>query len=98
MTQFGASQLSVLSAQSKSLRARRTACAGLFIVGTDTAVGKTFVAARIVGALAWAGLRVGIYKPAASGCRRVDGLLISDDAIALWEAAGQPGRLNAVCP
>src|SRR6266567_328670 len=78
--------------------ARHTACSGLFVVGTDTAVGKTFVAARIAAALARAGVRVGVYKPAASGCRRVGKLLVSDDAVALWDAAGRPGELKAVCP
>lgn len=71
---------------------------GLFITGTDTGVGKTYVASLIVRALAAAGLRVGVYKPAASGCRRQDGLLLSDDALALWNAAGRPGALAAVCP
>ncbi len=71
---------------------------GLFITGTDTDVGKTHVAAAIARSLAAAGRRVGVYKPAASGCRRVAGELVSDDAVALWEAAGRPGELGAVCP
>jgi dethiobiotin synthetase len=78
--------------------ARRTACCGLFVVGTDTGVGKTYVAARIVAALAQQGLRVGVYKPAASSCRRIGRALVSDDAVALWRAAGEPGTLKAVCP
>lgn len=73
-------------------------CPGLFVVGTDTAVGKTFVAARIAASLKRDGLRVGVYKPAASGCRMNGKNLISDDALALWEAAGEPGTLHAVCP
>ena len=77
---------------------RRTAVCGLFVVGTDTGVGKTYVAARIVAALARAGQRVGVYKPAASSCRRVGRALVSDDALALWRAAGEPGTLKAVCP
>jgi dethiobiotin synthetase len=72
--------------------------AGLFVVGTDTGVGKTYVAARIAAALGEAGVRVGVYKPAASGCRREGRTLVSDDAVALWHAAGQPGELKAVCP
>src|SRR5262245_13092470 len=77
---------------------RRSACLGLFVVGTDTGVGKTYVAARIVAALAEEGLRVGVYKPAASSCRRIGRALVSDDAVALWRAAGEPGTLKAVCP
>ena len=71
---------------------------GLFITGTDTGVGKTYVAALVAKALREQGLRVGIYKPAASGCRREEGQLISEDAAALWEAAGRPGELSQVCP
>ena len=55
---------------------------GLFITGTDTAVGKTYVAALIARALAATGLRVGVYKPAASGCRYEGDKLVSDDALA----------------
>jgi dethiobiotin synthetase len=49
-------------------------------------------------ALVAAGRRVGVYKPAASGCRREGDTLVSDDALALWHAAGQPGELEHVCP
>jgi len=78
---------------------------GLFITGTDTEVGKTYVAALLAAELAAAGCRVGVYKPAASGCTVASGnsplppgTLVSDDAVALWEAAGRPGELDRVCP
>ncbi len=71
---------------------------GLFITGTDTGVGKTYVGALIARELAAAGKRVGVYKPAASACRREAGELVSDDAVTLWEAAGRPGELERVCP
>ena len=74
------------------------ACGGLFIVGTDTGVGKTYVAARIAATLRRQRLKVGVYKPAASGCVRQGRRLVSTDAIALWEAAGKPGQLERVCP
>ncbi len=76
----------------------RVGPAGLFITGTDTGVGKTRVGGLIARALCAAGHRVGVYKPAASGCRRQRGKLVSDDAVALWEAAGRPGPLQRVCP
>lgn len=79
-------------------RARRSACLGLFVAGTDTSVGKTYIAAQIAAALTREGLKVGVYKPAASGCRRIGRALVSDDALALWRAAGEPGELKAVCP
>lgn len=71
---------------------------GLFITGTGTGVGKTYVAALVAQALCAVGKRVGVYKPVASGCRLEDGRLVSPDAIALWEAAGRPGELEHVCP
>ena len=71
---------------------------GLFITGTDTEVGKTRVTAMIARSLVAAGYRVGVYKPAASGCRREGDELIADDAVALWEAAGRPATLEQVCP
>jgi dethiobiotin synthetase len=92
------SSSTLLSPRPGKSAARRTACGGLFVVGTDTGVGKTYVAARIVAALVKDGLRVGVYKPAASSCRRVGRALVSDDAVALWRAAGEPGALRAVCP
>ena len=63
---------------------------GLFITGTDTGVGKTYVAAAIARAVRAAGKSVGVYKPVASGN--------DDDALVLWEAAGRPGELECVCP
>jgi len=71
---------------------------GLFITGNDTEVGKTYVTAMIARTCVQAGLRVGVYKPAASGCQREGTTLISDDALALWEAAGKPGPIERVCP
>jgi dethiobiotin synthetase len=72
---------------------------GLFITGTDTGVGKTYVAALIARSLVDSGRRVGVYKPAASGCMSdAEGGLVSEDAVALWQAAGQPCDFERVCP
>lgn len=71
---------------------------GLFITGNDTEVGKTYVTAMIARACLEAGLRVGVYKPAASGCLLEGARLVSEDAEALWEAAGRPGTIERVCP
>ncbi len=68
--------------------------AGLFITGTDTGIGKTYVAALISMSLAHAGYRVGVYKPALSGCEPEQ----SSDATVLWQAAGKPGECSRVCP
>jgi dethiobiotin synthetase len=71
---------------------------GLFITGTGTGVGKTYVGALIARSLRASGLRVGVYKPVASGCEQRGGDLVSSDAVALWEAAGRPAKLEQVCP
>lgn len=71
---------------------------GLFITGTDTEVGKTYVATLIAKELVAAGHRVGVYKPVASDCVSDGRLLVSEDAVALWEASGRPLTLDAVCP
>lgn len=60
---------------------------GVFIVGTDTDVGKTVVSAGLAMYLLHAGVRVGVMKPVASGCRQVGNALVSDDAVFLMEAA-----------
>lgn len=63
---------------------------GVFITGTDTNAGKTYVAVAIARRLAGAGLRTGVYKPVASGG--------GGDARDLWLAAGCPLDLTRVCP
>ena len=80
-----------------NVRPHRT-CKTLFFAGTDTDVGKTYVAALVAQALAQTGQRVGVYKPVASGCHRSETELVADDARHLWIAAGRPGRLDDVCP
>jgi dethiobiotin synthetase len=67
---------------------------GFFLTGTNTGVGKSYVGALIAGDLLRAGLRVGVYKPAESGCQGLE----ASDARRLWEAAGAPGDLAHVCP
>ena len=71
---------------------------GFYVTGTDTGVGKTYVAALLARTLVGSGYRVGVYKPAASGCCMTNGKLVSEDAVQLWEAAGRPGTLDEVCP
>lgn len=75
---------------------------GLFIAGTNTDAGKTYVSALIAKQLYAEGHRVGVYKPVASGCAvensDLDSNLVSEDAVQLWHAAGRPLNLEAVCP
>jgi dethiobiotin synthetase len=73
---------------------------GLYVTGTDTDVGKTAVAVAIVRGLMrggfQSGLRVGVYKPVASGVP--PGAAAGSDIARLWEAAGRPLSMEAVCP
>jgi dethiobiotin synthetase len=71
---------------------------GIFVAGTDTEVGKTYVSILIVKALVAAGHQVGVYKPAASDCVSDGKTVLSEDALTLWQAAGQPLTLEKVCP
>ena len=71
---------------------------GLFITGTDTEIGKTWVSAIIVRDLVKAGHRVGVYKPMASDCVSDGQNIVSEDALLLWEAAGCPLTPKEVCP
>lgn len=70
----------------------------LFFTGTDTDVGKTYVAALAAGALVAAGVRVGVYKPVGSDCQQQESGRFCPDADRLWRAAGCPGSLEDVCP
>lgn len=56
---------------------------GFFVTGTDTNVGKTHIAAALTWSLKTRGVRVGIMKPVASGCRATQQGWRSDDAVLL---------------
>jgi len=71
---------------------------GLFITGTDTGVGKTYVAALLAAGLRRLGVRVGVYKPVASGVGGGPDAERASDAVVLWEAAGRPLTCEDVCP
>jgi dethiobiotin synthetase len=60
---------------------------GFFIVGTDTGVGKTLVAAGLLHALAQRHARVVGMKPVAAGAVQVGGVWASEDALALRAAS-----------
>ena len=71
----------------------------LFITGTGTDVGKTFVSGLILKKLRQAGLSAGYYKAAMSGNpRRPDGTLIPGDALYVKEISGLEQPLEEMCP
>jgi dethiobiotin synthetase len=70
----------------------------LLITGTDTGVGKTMVGCALGFAMKVRGLRVGIMKPAETGCTPEPGGLRPADAIALKASASAPHPLEIACP
>lgn len=71
---------------------------GLFITGTDTGVGKTYIGASIVRILREKGLQITARKPAESSCELQAGQLIPSDALAYAEALNHQASINAICP
>ena len=71
---------------------------GLFITGTDTNVGKTFFACGLARLLKESGYKVGVMKPAETGCDSGDGKIVPQDALALKEASGCAFPLEQICP
>ena len=58
-----------------------------FITGTDTGIGKTWVASALIRHLVAEGYRVAGMKPVASGCANTDEGLRNDDALSLIAAS-----------
>lgn len=65
------------------------------VTGTDTGVGKTVVAERLIEALRRRGVRVGAMKPVETGIERG---APGSDAERLWLAAGSSDPMSDVCP
>lgn len=59
----------------------------IFITGTDTGVGKTYISTRLLKHYNEQGLKTIGLKPVASGCELLNGKLYNDDALALQQAA-----------
>ena len=71
----------------------------LFITGTGTDIGKTYVTGLIVKKLAENGKNPGYYKAAMSGNeRRQDGSLIPGDALFVQHCSGITQPLEEMCP
>ncbi len=68
--------------------------AGLTILGTDTEVGKTYAACRIIESLVRDGVEVRAYKPVASGTPTLE----QSDGYQLWKATGHRGSIDEVSP
>jgi len=72
---------------------------GVFISATDTSVGKTTLAAGLIGFLKNQGVDVGVMKPVASGAIECDsGKLISQDAEMLVKFSGSSDPWEWISP
>ena len=70
---------------------------GIFITGSGTDVGKTFIAQRLVKALSQQCV-VSVRKPVESDCRRQGEVLITKDAASLQALSNANEDIDTVCP
>src|SRR5438105_15398543 len=68
---------------------------GIFLTGTDNAVGKTVVTAALACALKQQGFKVGVMKPVETGLQ-AGGL--QSDAVRLQQAAGVTDPIETISP
>ena len=70
----------------------------LFITGTDTEVGKTYVGHILVKAIRKSGLTCIPRKPIETGCTLVNGKFIPEDATMYTHATNNEVSLDEICP
>lgn len=70
----------------------------IFITGTDTGVGKSWVSSALVRGLRTRGETVAAYKPVASGALWQDGRWCNDDTEALFAANAATQTREAITP
>ncbi len=71
---------------------------GLYITGTDTDVGKTYIGSQVVELLNEMGISVVPRKPIESGCKTSDGALQPNDANKYFTAVKGKIPLIEICP
>ena len=71
---------------------------GLFITGTDAGVGKTVIAGAIAKILTDNGLKAGVFKPIAVGCRHCWDGIVSHDTEFLADCANSDLPLSTITP
>ncbi len=70
----------------------------LFITGTDTDVGKTYISVGLLKGLNKLGYSTLGIKPIASGCNLVDGKLYNDDALSLQKSSSLKLEYHQINP
>jgi dethiobiotin synthetase len=71
---------------------------GIFIAGADFAVGKTLIGCALAFAAHARGMRVGVMKPVATGCREVNGIFECEEVRGLAYAAACDVPIELMCP
>lgn len=70
----------------------------IFITGTDTEIGKTFISRRLIEALVAKELTVAGLKPIASDAEPIQGVMKNDDALQLQQASNMKLSYKDVNP
>lgn len=71
---------------------------GVFITGTASGVGKTFISCGLANALRQEGVPICARKPIEQRCKRKGGALYPSDGLALAQAAGNIESIDLVTP
>lgn len=69
-----------------------------FVTGTDTDVGKTYVACKLIAQYIAQGYKVVGMKPVAAGCHCVDGSWVNDDVLKLETASNVKAPRELINP
>ncbi len=69
-----------------------------FVTGTDTDVGKTYVACKLIKDYVAQGYKVVGMKPVAAGCEFVDGKWVNDDVLKLEAASNVKASRELINP
>ncbi len=95
----GDARLAVTRLLAQNARMLKPDANGYFIAGSDTDVGKTYIACQILRQLRAAGLNIEVRKPAESGCEPgPDGQLLTHDAAALQQANAKKESIERIAP
>jgi len=70
----------------------------IFITGTGTGVGKTFITGGLAVSMLRQNINVNVIKPIASGGKVRNGSLVSDDALILQQAIGDKLPISVINP
>ncbi|VAX07911.1 Dethiobiotin synthetase [hydrothermal vent metagenome] len=71
---------------------------GIFVTGTDTEVGKTYVSCALLHMLDRQGVRTTAMKPVASGAEKIEDHYVNDDALRLQQAANVSAAYAQINP